>query len=266
MLGLCVGCAQAAQPTASPPPNPIRSETKSDAEAADELIDAGRPPLKTYRYRLEPGARHEYSVVQHMRVMEQGVERGRVLLEAPLLVEVLGRHGSEFALQLDLGPVVERREGDTASIRWAGEASESGPRTARALVDLTEGGQVRRAELPLATDPAQSVRPLLETLLGLDAPPLAAVGSGARWRTIRSGPEGSTTKAEHELLNVVGDSATFRVQRLQVAEGRELRSLGEWTFAPEQWPPVGRDKGSFSLPEPSGLTIAASFEVRSQPK
>lgn len=263
-MGLCsFACT-----TTAPPPPVARTTASGDGVEyhAQELLDTGKAPLLTLRYSLDYGVRHHFTVVQLMRVFEQGTQVGKLQLEAPLVVEVSARPGQAFALVLALGPVTAVREGDTGSIRWGREAKGVATGVMRANLELTSTGEVRQTATLREPDGADDARPLLDTLLQLDRPPYAAVGAGARWRTSRTGPDGETMVVDHELLEAKADRATFRVHRRQVAAGRELQSLGEWTFTAARWPPVGRETSSFSLPEPSAQRIAASFEVKAEPR
>jgi hypothetical protein len=164
-------------------------------------------------------------------------------------------------LSIELGPTRVTREGQSEAIRWGGVQPGVSGTEARlsAVVDLAASGAVRAARIEASSGGEAAL--LFETLLSLDAPPSEPVGAGARWRTRREDPGSVETLAEHELVEIAANVATFRVQRQQTdsRNATRVRSIGEWSFTPDAWPPTGHDLLNASLPE-SGPR--ARFSVR----
>jgi len=241
------------------------TERAHDGRAAT-LINPGKAPLRVLRYRLVPGTR-EFEVQHRLALFDGEQEIGSLDVQAPLTIEVTESVGG-YSLSLELGPAHVARQGQADAIAWGGDkgAAEATRTPLRALVNLTPSGTVRTARLDGQAGGALGL--LYETLLNLDAPPTAAVGAGARWRTRQNQAGGGWTEAEYDLVELMADRATFRVQRRQF-DGRGshgTRAAGEWSFTQEAWPPTGHDQLTAAVPE-SGPTVRFSvrFSVTSRP-
>jgi len=200
-------------------------------------------------------------------LFEGDAELGSVKLEAPLLVSA-DTAPAGYSLRIQLGPIGVTNEGQSDAIRWGTRRGDSGVKSVpsgsdarlSAVVDLAASGVVRSARIDESVG-SDAPFLLFATLLSLDAPPSEPVGAGARWRTRRQEQDSVETLSEHELVQIAPNAATFRVQRQQT-DGQSatgVRSIGEWSFASDAWPPTGHDLLSASLPE-SGPR--ARFSVR----
>ncbi len=197
-------------------------------------------------------------------MLEAGAERGRVVVQGPLTVNVLGAGELNTMLDVQLGPLHLVRRGDTRTIALADGVRSEGGELLRAQLSMNEAGQIIEHRIVDEETGALGLS-LLETLLNLDALPREPVGVGARWRSELAGADGDgRTTSEHELLWLGSGQATFRVWRTQATdEARQpARGLGEWSWSSAYWPPTGVDQVSFALPGAGGRTLlAASFRV-----
>jgi hypothetical protein len=204
----------------------------------------------------------EFIVVQQLRILTDGVTNGRVTLSGRLLVTPLGFEAGT-TLAVELGPLTLARAGDTREIAMghADDPNSSAPAWLKAEVVLNRTGQIA-ARRVLEQRRPDLVMPVFETILNLDRPPAAAVGLGARWRTLTDGAVQESTQAEHELIRLAPGRAVFRVFRLQTrGKQRSSSAFGEWTFVRDRWPVTGADRSTFSLPNANRSRLSASFSV-----